>query len=577
LRIRPDEYIKAFRAGKIERFRVDLKIETPAGAVKWLSDSSVPLRDDTTGNVIGALGIMQDISDRKHIEMELKDSEQRYRTLFQSSHDAILLMKDDKFIECNSRTLEMFACTREQILNSSPYRFSPDLQPDGQLSKEKAQKKIRGAYAGQPQFFEWLHKKMDANTFYADVSLKSIELHGELYLLAVVRDITERKQLERQLHQTQKMEAVGKLAGGVAHDFNNMLTVIRGYSDLILTHPVEQETVYQRVKQIDKACERAERLTHQLLAFSRRQILKPLIINLNTFITDLTKMLRHLIGEHIDLICNLAPDLGFTTADPSQIEQVIMNLVLNARDAMSEGGRLIIETRNAELDRNTVRQHPEAKPGKYVMLAISDTGKGMDRETQSHIFEPFFTTKKENEGSGLGLATVYGIIKQSNGFIWVYSEPQHGSTFRIYLPMSDHIEEKESESKPEKEDLHGSETILLVEDEEDVRTLVKETLEMMEYQVIEAANGKEALDICRNNQITIHLVLTDVVMPVMGGPELVENLSRLKPDARIIYMSGYTEDAIVHKGVLEPGTHFIQKPFTPVSLMQKVREVLDKQ
>jgi len=574
-RMKPDEYNAAFRNGKLERYRVDLKIETPTGATKWLSNSCVPLRDESTGEVTGALGIIQDISDRKHIEMELKDNEEKYRTLFYSSNDAIFLMKDDKFIQCNPRTLEIFGCTADQILNSSPYDFSPEIQSDGVLSKERARDKIKSAYKGEPQFFEWQHKRMDDTLFHAEVSLKRIELHSDPYLLAVVRDVTQSKQLQLQLQQSQKMEAIGQLAGGIAHDFNNMLTVIRGYSDLILTHKIDPDLVIQRVKQIDKACERAEGLTHQLLAFSRKQILKPEVINLNNFITELGKMLKHLIGEDIDLIYNLDKRLGRTKADPSQMEQVIMNLVLNARDAMPGGGKLIFETKNVDLDGSTVKQHPEAKIGQYVLLSISDDGYGMDRETQSHIFEPFFTTKRENEGTGLGLATVYGIIKQSDGFIWVYSEPSHGSTFRIYLPRVEGKEDTSSISiKPESE-LHGKETILLVEDETDVRMLVRETLEMMEYNVIEATNGKDALDLCEKNNKPIQLVLTDVVMPQMGGPELAKKLLSKLPETKIIFMSGYTEDAIVHKGVLEPGTHFIQKPFTPISLMQKVRDVLD--
>ena len=291
----------------------------------------------------------------------------------------------------------------------------------------------------------------------------------------------------------------------------------------------------------------------------------------------MNQIITHITGESIELIYDLHPELGYTKADPSQVEQVIMNLAMNAREAMPRGGKLIIETSNTEIDRNTMRRHPEAKYGRYVMLTVSDNGLGMDRETQARIFEPFFTTKSDNEGAGLGLATVYGIIKQSDGFIWVYSEPNHGSTFRIYLPLIEKVEEQVKESPPSSASLQGSETILLVEDEDDVRTLVKETLEMMDYRVVAAANGQEALDLYNKKNHSIQLVLTDVVMPVMGGRELVENLLELKPGLKIIYMSGYTEDAIVLNGVLKPGTQFIQKPFTPVLLMQKIREVLDKQ
>jgi CheY-like chemotaxis protein len=287
------------------------------------------------------------------------------------------------------------------------------------------------------------------------------------------------------------------------------------------------------------------------------------------------QIITHITGESIELITNLDPDLGYTKIDPNQIEQVIMNLAMNAREAMPNTGRLIIETSNAVIDETTMRRHPEAKSGKYIMIAISDNGLGMKRDIQNHIFEPFFSTKTDKEGAGLGLATVYGIIKQSDGFIWVYSEQYHGTTFRIYLPRIENVEEPKKKAAPTNNNLHGNETILLVEDEEDVRTLVKETLEMMDYKVIEAANGRQALDLYQEEGHGIHLVLTDVVMPVMGGRELAEKLLEKNSNLKIIYMSGYTEDAIVHNGVLKPGTLFIQKPFTPVSLMEKVRNVLD--
>jgi two-component system, cell cycle sensor histidine kinase and response regulator CckA len=574
-KITTNEYLKIYRGKNLKRLRADIKIETPAGAIKWLSDSGVPLQDENTGEVTGVLGIMQDISDRKHIEMELKESERRYKTLYDSSHEAIFLMNVDKFIDCNNRALELFSVRRDRLIGASFHDFSPEYQPNDKKSREFSQGKINLALAEEPQLFEWQHKRPDDSVFFAEISLKRIQLHGEAYLLAMIKDITERKHLEKHLQQSKKLEAVGQLAGGVAHDFNNLLTVIRGYSNLILTQPIEKQTVHKRVKQIEKACERAEHRTQQLLAFGRRQILKPRTLSLNTLISDMKPIITHVIGESIELITNFQPDLGYTKIDPNQIEQVIMNLAINAREAMPRGGKLILETSNAVIDGSTTRRHPEATAGKYIMIAVSDNGLGMNRDIQSHIFEPFFSTKNDTEGAGLGLATVYGIIKQSAGFIWVYSEPNHGTTFRIYLPQIEKDEEVEKKIAPSNNNLHGHETILLVEDEEDVRTLVKETLEMMDYKVVEASNGRDALELYNAKDNSIHLVLTDVVMPVMGGRELAENLLQINSNLKIMYMSGYTEDAIVHNGVLEPGTQFIQKPFTPVSLMQKVRDVLD--
>ncbi len=688
----PVGYGKALREGKIKQSRIDIRIHTSSGENRWLSDCSVPIRDEKTGRIIGSLGIMQDITDRKEIENELKDSEARYRTLFQSANDAIFLMKGDKFIQCNDKTIEMFGYRYEDIIFKPPYAFSPPRQPDGRSSRTKAREKINAALAGQPQFFEWQHRRSDQSLFYAEVSLNKVIISGRPFLLAIVRDISQRKEsekvlrtsetkyrtlfeqasnaiflesekhqimdankaasdlfgythteflalkatqlyqkydfqeivtrsgktpleitalhktgrqlaiditiaplmtengklflsivrdisekklLERQLYQSQKMEAIGRLAGGVAHDFNNLLTVIRGYSELIQIQVEEQDPTFHRIKQIDQACERAESLTRQLLAFSRRQILQPKIVNLNDLIHEMEKMFSRIIGEDVALTTHLNPKLGHVEADPGQIEQVILNLVVNARDAMPSGGSILIETDNVLLDRSARRKHPEIREGDYVRLSITDTGVGIDKETQAHIFEPFFTTKREGEGTGLGLATVYGIIKQSNGFIWVYSEPGHGTTFKVYIPHSTSDTIPDTKLGKEQLALIGTETILVVEDEIDVRQLVCETLEMMNYNVIEASNGLDALQIVKNDHKKINLVLTDVVMPEMSGKELVDEIKKIQHNMKVLYMSGYTENTIVHKGVLEAGTNFLQKPFTPAALIKKIREVLD--
>jgi signal transduction histidine kinase len=389
------------------------------------------------------------------------------------------------------------------------------------------------------------------------------------------REVTERKLAEEQLRQAQKMEAVGKLAGGVAHDFNNLLTVINGHTDLSLRRMKQDDPLYRKLEAIKEAGGRAASLTRQLLAFSRKQVLQPKVLDLNKVIFETNKILQRLIGEDIDLLIGLAPDLGKVKADPSQIEQVLMNLAVNARDAMPKGGKLTIETDNVYLNEHYAGRHLSVRPGAYIMLAVSDTGCGMDAQTQERAFEPFFTTKEVGKGTGLGLATVYGIVKQSGGNIWVYSEMGRGTTFKIYLPCVDKPAEEHQANLEETNLQMGVETVLLVEDEELVRKMTGEILQESGYQVLEAKDGLEALSIARQHDGPIHLMLSDVVMPQMGGRELAEHLISLRSETKVLYMSGYTDDAIVHHGVLDKGMSFIEKPFTPWDLTSKVREVLN--
>jgi two-component system, cell cycle sensor histidine kinase and response regulator CckA len=390
-------------------------------------------------------------------------------------------------------------------------------------------------------------------------------------------DITERRELGDQLIKAQKMEAVGILAGGVAHDFNNLLTAILGYSDIMLMDLSPEEPLSRYIEEISKAANRGASLTRQLLAFSRKQILQPQVINLNDVVMDMDKMLRRLIGEHIDLRTFIDQKLGLAKADPSQMGQIIMNLAVNARDALPQGGKLTIETANVFLDESYANNHAEVSPGPYVMLALSDDGLGMDAETMSHIFEPFFTTKKDGMGTGLGLATVYGIVKQSGGHIGVYSEPGQGTTFKIYLPRveerADLIEEAKSEVATPTS-LEEDQIILLVEDDAALRELISTALRKYGFTVLEAAQGGEALLICEEEKGPIHLMLTDVVMPQMSGRTLAARLAPIHPDMKVLYMSGYTGNAIVHHGVLDVGINFIPKPFKIDSLIRKVREVL---
>jgi nitrogen-specific signal transduction histidine kinase/ActR/RegA family two-component response regulator len=394
-------------------------------------------------------------------------------------------------------------------------------------------------------------------------------------MVGVLRDITEHKRLQAQFLQSQKMEAIGLLAGGVAHDFNNLLTVIKGYAEVLAEDIDPGDPKRCDVEQILKAGNQAASLTSQLLAFSRKQILQPEILDLNATIRQMSSMLRRLIGEDIDLVTIAHPELGSVNADPVQIQQILMNLAVNARDAMPQGGKLTIEMANAHFDEAYVREHPQTMDGPYVMLAISDNGIGMDAATQARLFEPFFTTKGKGKGTGLGLSTIYGIVKQSGGFIWVYSEQGKGSTFKIYFPRVEGQSPTATIESNVQHKLNVSETVFVVEDEPSVRALTSRILQSRGYAVLEASNGKLALDIAQKHSGEIHMVITDVVMPEMGGKALVSQLKMDRPDIKVLFVSGYADNAIVHHGILDSGIEFLQKPFSSENLLRKVREVLN--
>jgi PAS domain S-box-containing protein len=424
---------------------------------------------------------------------------------------------------------------------------------------------------------EWRRK--DGSTTVVRVSGRSVTngREGGVVFELFTEDVTERRTLEQQLRQSQKMEAVGRLAGGIAHDFNNLLMVISGYSEFLLERLVSEPDLRAPAQEIASASERASSLTRQLLAFSRKQMLAPKIVNLNAVVTENLKMLTRMIGEDIDLVMVPNASLWPVRADSGQIEQVIMNLAVNARDAMPSGGKLTIETSNVTLDDDFARHHSPVRPGDYVMVAISDTGVGMDSDTQSHIFEPFFTTKG-TKGTGLGLSTVYGIVKQSGGYIWVYSEVGKGTTFKIYLPRIASTEEGIAQVATPIESHHvepGTETILLVEDEANLRYLARQYLEKQGYRVIEAADGAVAMQIAVAHEAVIHLLLTDVIMPGMNGRELAQRISEIRPNVKVLYMSGYTENVVGHNGMLDAGVRLLQKPFNLRDLKRIVREVLD--
>jgi PAS domain S-box-containing protein len=424
---------------------------------------------------------------------------------------------------------------------------------------------------------EWRRK--DGSTTSVRISGRSVTNghKGGVVFELFTEDVTERRALEQQLRQSQKMEAVGRLAGGIAHDFNNLLMVISGYSEFLLERLSTEPDLRAPAQEIASASERASSLTRQLLAFSRKQMLAPKIVDLNVVVNENIKMLTRMIGEDIDLVMVPNANLWSVRADAGQIEQVIMNLAVNARDAMPSGGRLTIETSNVSLDEDFARHHAPVRPGDYVMIAISDTGIGMDTETQSHIFEPFFTTKGP-KGTGLGLSTVYGIVKQSGGYIWVYSEISKGTTFKIYLPRVVSAEEGIAQIAAPAEMQRvepGTETILLVEDEANLRYLTRQYLEKQGYRVIEAADGAVAMQIAVAHEAVIHLLLTDVIMPGMNGRELAQRISEIRPNIKILYMSGYTENVVGHNGMLDAGVRLLQKPFNLRDLKRIVREVLD--
>jgi len=545
------------------------------------SNQDLRLAESIGAHIAGAIANAQLYAERKQAEEALRKSEERYRSILNSIEEGYYesdLAGNLTFF--NDSQCRILGYSREELngMNNRQYM-------DKETARNVYEVFNRLYTTGvSPKIFNWEITRKDSSKRFLESSVSLIrDAKGEKAgFRGIVRDITERVQaekekahLEEQLRQSQKMEAIGQLAGGIAHDFNNLLTVIKGYSQLSLLDLKEDNPLRANVEEIQKAAERAANLTHQVLAFSRRQVLDMKVIDLNSLLRDLDKMLHRVIREDIELATVLAGDLGRVEADPGQIEQVIMNLAVNARDAMPSGGKLTIETANVELDEEYARRHTAVKPGRYVMFAVSDTGVGMSSEVKAKVFEPFFTTKEKGKGTGLGLSVVYGVVKQSGGNIWVYSEPGHGTTFRIYLPRVEEASDAPMPGPAPAEILRGSETILLVEDEKAVRTLARKTLESSGYCILEAPNGQEALRIAgEHTERTIHLLLTDVVMPGMSGRDLADQLIRLHPELKILYMSGYTDNAIAHHGILDPGMQFLQKPFSPQLLVQKVQETL---
>jgi hypothetical protein len=496
--------------------------------------------------------------------------------LLESASQAILVIdRGGRIVLANRRAGEMFGYAGGELTGARIELLVPE-------SSRGAHSRQRDEYFERPKArpmgigLDLSGRRKDGVEFPVEVSLSTVETEEGIFGIAFVSDISVRKALEGQLVHAQKMEAVGRLAGGVAHDFNNMLTVIAGYNRMILDELSTMDPLRGYAEEILKAADRAASLTNKLLAFSRRQIMQPRVINLNAVILQTENMLRRLIGEDIQLVMSLSADTGNIRSDPNHIEQAIVNLAVNARDAMPLGGRISIETCNTQIDETYVKTHMGVQPGEFVMIAVTDTGHGMDSATRQNIFEPFFTTKQRGKGTGLGLATVYGMVKQSGGDIWVYSEPGQGTTFKLYFPRVSEPVSTGSVEEAERPGHDTGETVMLVEDEAQVRDLEVRMLKQLGYKVLAAANGEEALDVSRGYAGTISLLVTDVVMPHMSGKQVAEALLSRRPELRVLYLSGYTENTIGHHGVLDSSVDFLTKPFTREALARKMREILSR-
>ena len=508
--------------------------------------------------------------ERRRSEDALRKNEEMFRLLFTYNPLPTWVMDRESlgFLEVNEAAVLQYGYSQNEFKRMSVLELRPEEERAKYLD-QLSRIPDEGLYHGH-----WKHRKKDGKVIQVETISHQLEYAGRRVRLVVARDISERHLLEQQLRQSQKMEAVGRLAGGVAHDFNNLLMVIKGHTELLLNVLPNEEKYSRKIEQIDRAADRASTLTRQLLAFSRLQVLQPQVINLNGVVEEMGKLLPRLIGEDIELVIRGSEDLGAIRADASQMEQVIMNLAVNARDAMPEGGRLLIETSNAELDSNYNAVHPIVRQGRYILLAVSDTGTGMSAETQARIFEPFFTTKPQGKGTGLGLSTVYGVVKQSGGFIWVYSEVGRGTSFKIYLPRVDQPIERAGAVRVATEAPRGTETIVLAEDEKDVREVAREFLESGGYTVIEARDGTEALKRVEKHDGAIHLLVTDMVMPGMTGQELSAKLLQHRPEIRVLYMSGYSEKAATDSTFGGSAIRLLTKPFSRWALLRAVHEIL---
>ena len=570
-----EEWYQAAKDGS--RFRSEYRFGRSDSEVRWVFGQAA-IERGKKGEVTGYVGTVTDITERHQAEEALRESEERFREMAENIREVFWISNvgTTEILYISPAYEEIWGRTRASLFKN-PSSFLDAIHPeDREAIRAGVERQARGNYESSGSEYRIIRP---------DRSIRWIRAHpfpvrderGEIYRIAgIAEDITENKLAEEQLRQAQKMEAIGQLAGGVAHDFNNLLMIIGGYSELMTAQLREDDPLRNNLVEIQKATGRATSLTKQLLAFGRKQVLKPEVLDLNHVVAEREQMLGRLIRENIELTINVAPNLGRMRADRGQIEQVVMNLAINARDAMPEGGKLTVETSNIRLSEPCRDRHGMVEAGSYVMLAVSDNGEGMDERTKARAFDPFFTTKEKGRGTGLGLSTVYGIVKQSGGYIWVYSEPGQGTTFKIYLPrVPEEVESVPVERQAGGEALRGSETILLVDDDEAIRRLSRDFLEREGYRVIEARNGQEALWGSEHHAGPIHLMMTDVIMPGMSGQELAEKLGSSRPELKVLYVSGYTDSAIVHHGVLDDGKAFLQKPFALQVLAEKLRAVLD--
>ena len=572
----PPEYYrnlwKTVQSG--ETWRAEIQNRRKNGELYWDAVVVSPIRD-ARGDVVHFLAVQEDITARKVAEQTIRSSEERLRALFETVNLIVLgLNTEGKVDYVNPYFLTLTGYTRDEAVGSEwSERFLPTSQrlALGTVFRELLEGGGVHAHYQNPIVTKTGEERLISwhNTVLRDPQGRPTGT------LSIGEDVTDHTRLEAQYRQAQKMEAVGRLAGGVAHDFNNLLTAIFGYADLLAEALPPDHTGREDLQEIRTAATRASALTRQLLAFSRQQVLQPIVLSLNDVVENIEKMLHRLLGEDVELETHLAKNLGNVRADAGQLEQVIMNLAVNARDAMPTGGKLTIETANTDLDEAYTEQHQPVIPGRYVMLAVSDTGTGMDAITKTKVFEPFFTTKEPGKGTGLGLATVYGIVKQSGGYVWVYTEPGKGTAFKIYLPHVDAPLEPVSRAPELAGTVAGTETVLVAEDDELLRPLARELLTKLGYRVLEARNSVEALAVARSHQGDLHLLVSDVVMPGGGGFQLGQQLVTERPGLKVLYMSGYTDEAVVRHGLLERGLNYLQKPFTPAVLARRVRDVLD--
>jgi two-component system cell cycle sensor histidine kinase/response regulator CckA len=543
---------------------MEYRIKRPDGSIRSVLVRGVPIRDNN-GLVYRMSGSILDVTEQRGAEVSLKESEAKFRLVTEASFDAVVIAVDGLILESNWGLPNMLGYTVDEVIGR------PVLDFVAEESRAMVESRMKEEVVG---IYEFVGKHKSGRKLVLEAAARNHHVHGQPARLTAVRDITEKRNLEEQFRQAQKMEAVGRLAGGVAHDFNNLLTVIMAYTQMITDEVGPTSPLLDDLDEIQKASTAAASLTKQLLAFSRRQVIEPKLVSLEKIVGNSENMLRRLIGEDIELVTKISDVPCPVVLDPGQLDQVIMNLAVNSRDAMPLGGKLTLETGIVDLDASSANSQWPMVAGRFAMLAVTDSGMGMSPETQTRIFEPFFTTKETGKGTGLGLATVYGIVKQNNGFISVYSEVDHGTTFKLYFPVASSVEKIETPSDHMPQ-LGGTETVLIVEDSPSVRSAARRILQRCGYKVLEAPNGKAGLALAGKKNLKIDLLLTDVIMPGMSGREIATHFARLRPETKVLYMSGYTDDAVVRQGILQEGIAYLQKPFTGLTLSARVREVLN--